>query len=1114
MRSTRKLSTYFSGKNALISALNLSLTSLLLLPLSALAFTFTVDDSNDVIDNNIGDGICATAGAVCTVRAAVQEANSWPGADTIVIPAGTYNLTIAGAGETAAATGDLNISEDVTIKGAGSATTIIDAQDNDRIFDITQASTTVAISDVTIQNGTVATPGGGITNSGNLTLRDSVVKNNITTTGAGGGGGIYNQLQLTLDNVLIDNNDSQSSNGGGISTNTSSSVITIDNSTISNNNAGQNGGGIANNAGTVTLTDSTISTNSSAQTGGGIYNAATLTINRSIIDTNDSYFGAGIRHGGVPGITLSITNSTISGNFSPTSFGGSPSDNGHGAGLYLLTSPTTLNSVTITNNRATNTGGGIYLLNGQTISIINSIIAVNKVGNASHNDPAKPVVPENCNMLGTVTSNGYNMDDDNTCGLIGTGDRVNDVNVGMVPTLDNNGGQTKTHELSATSNGLGNGLCSGITTDQRGVTRPVSCDMGAYERTGTEPTWADLDVSITDIADPVQEGSTNSYRVSVKNLGPQNNNSANIDINSILPAGLTYQSDTGDGTFGGGVWTINTLNKNAEKILNITATTGASTGTVTSTPVLAAADQNTANDSDSETTTLTTTTDLSVTISSPAGTVVADQAFDYIFQISNSAAAAANNVVFTSMLPASVTSNSAPAASSGSCSLSSSVLSCNLGTVNANATVTVTLNVTASSTGSITSTAYANFNGIDSAVASNKTSLVTTVVAKSVDMGVTIIPSTTADVPRGSDISYTFSMVNNGPDTATDLVLVITLPADVSRKENGFGTDIFVSEQDNQNNNYFNCSAGLPTITCTRSASLANGDSSFVTLPLNINVNASTSFNVSAAITHSLSSDPVSSNDSDSVTTTTITGASTPQTDLFVSISADPSQDVVVGDNLAYTATVLNLGSGQASNVVMTYHLPDNATLVGIESGCTVSGTTAICSIFSLAPNTQASATLVVKPTVVGSVVASAEATNNAGEDPDSSNNSASLAVNVVASAVANTGGFSATAGSGCFIATAAYGSYLDPNVIVLRNFRDDVLLNSEAGTALVHFYYRVSPPIATFISQHELLRTATRWTLTPLIYGFRYPLAALFLALLLSSLLMRYKKSNSTITP
>lgn len=87
--------------------------------------------------------------------------------------------------------------------------------------------------------------------------------------------------------------------------------------------------------------------------------------------------------------------------------------------------------------------------------------------------------------------------------------------------------------------------------------------------------------------------------------------------------------------------------------------------------------------------------------------------------------------------------------------------------------------------------------------------------------------------------------------------------------------------------------------------------------------------------------------------------------------------------------------------------------------------------------------------------------------------------------------------GGGCFIATAAYGSYIDPHVMVLRHFRDDVLLHSRLGAEFVKAYYACSPPVADFIRRHETLRTLSRIALTPLIFAVEFPAVFMILMLL-----------------
>lgn len=78
--------------------------------------------------------------------------------------------------------------------------------------------------------------------------------------------------------------------------------------------------------------------------------------------------------------------------------------------------------------------------------------------------------------------------------------------------------------------------------------------------------------------------------------------------------------------------------------------------------------------------------------------------------------------------------------------------------------------------------------------------------------------------------------------------------------------------------------------------------------------------------------------------------------------------------------------------------------------------------------------------------------------------------------------------GDHCFIATAAFGSYLDPHVAALREFRDGYLMTNRPGRAFVAWYYRLSPGAANVIARHEALRSVTRWVLTPVVYGVKYP--------------------------
>jgi len=166
----------------------------------------------------------------------------------------------------------------------------------------------------------------------------------------------------------------------------------------------------------------------------------------------------------------------------------------------------------------------------------------------------------------------------------------------------------------------------------------------------------------------------------------------------------------------------------------------------------------------------------------------------------------------------------------------------------------------------------------------------------------------------------------------------------------------------------------------------------------------------------------------------------------------------------------------------------------------------------------EATVTLVAEPESGSSFAGWSGACSGTGECTVIVSDVTSVTANFVAAASApssgsdpNVGnsadGSDIVGGGGCFIATAAFGSYLEPHVKVLRNFRDTCLLTNSPGKAFVKFYYRHSPPIADVIRKHASLRYATRLALFPLIYGFEYPYLMAVLLIIAAGIGLAYKR-------
>ena len=416
---------------------------------------FVVNSTLDEQDASPGDGQCATTGGACTLRAAVQEANALAGADSITLPAGTYTLTLSVSGEEREDDyGDLDLEENVTIAGAGSAATIIDgngAQMQDRVFDVAYLSN-VTLSGLTIRNGqtnpTGRTYGGGIYNDSSvLSLNDVVIANNSAYTG---GGGLYSDGgSVSLTNSTIRNNTTLFGGGIYFTAGRPAGLTLTDSSILDNTAKGAGsialgaGGGIYNNGSATTLIRSTVAGNSGGVAGGGIFNST------------GSF-------GDLPS-SLTLINATISANTAAFETG---SDTGQGGGVYNDPNGVvaSVNS-TIVGNSAKVAGGNLF--NGQngSLRLTNTIVAVSGAG---------------ANCVGTITSGGYNLASDASCGLSAAGDLIADPRLGP---LANNGGPTPTHAVLSDSPAIDAALSSACpSTDQRGFVRnTAACDIGAFE---------------------------------------------------------------------------------------------------------------------------------------------------------------------------------------------------------------------------------------------------------------------------------------------------------------------------------------------------------------------------------------------------------------------------------------------------------------------------------------------------------------------------------------------------------------------------------------------------------------------------------------------------------
>jgi CSLREA domain-containing protein len=395
---------------------------------------FQVNSFDDTQDAVPGDSICADLAGMCSLRAAISEGNHQTFGATVTLPAGVFTQGLTGEPEDQNVAGDWDVTGRITITGAGSSATIIQAATepgiaSDRVIHGLGGSSTT-IRGVTIRNGRklfTGSPdlgGGGIGLEGaspRLELDDVVVANNISQSDGGGiavladrarfkianstirdnragsdvpgssaaGGGMdfsgtdesfFNDFEVT-DTVIrnnIVNSSVASAYGGGLRSNIDGIDVDCDFCDISENEAistaGEgyigSGGGLFDSGGRVILYSSTVTSNVASHSGGGVAAAGS---GASVFLWRTTISGNTAPDGGgidTINLGLNIDKSTISGNTA----------SGHGAGIRLQrTGPNAfdmfLSASTVSGNTAA-LGAGIYN-DGATVNMRTTTIAAN-----------------------------------------------------------------------------------------------------------------------------------------------------------------------------------------------------------------------------------------------------------------------------------------------------------------------------------------------------------------------------------------------------------------------------------------------------------------------------------------------------------------------------------------------------------------------------------------------------------------------------------------------------------------------------------------------------------------------------------------------------------------
>ena len=360
--------------------------------------------------------------------------------------------------------------------------------------------------------------------------------------------------------------------------------------------------------------------------------------------------------------------------------------------------------------------------------------------------------------------------------------------------------------------------------------------------------------------------------------------------------------------------------------------------------------------------------DLAIGMSAVPSPVVASNNMTYSISVTNNGPSSTRNVSVSQVLPGSVTFVSATS-SQGSCSQAGGVVSCKLGGLDLRATATISVVVQPRTPGTIVSTATVSSEQPDPVPANNSAVVITQVLPVASDLSASIAASPPAPL-AGAPMTYTVTVVNGGPSTATGVIATNVLPA-------GFAVGTPAPSQGH-------ATVFGNVVVWFLDSSLLAGASANLTIPVIPNTNGT--FTATARVTGD-QNDPNLSNNFASVIT-----AIGPSSDLAVGLVGMPNP-VVLQSRLTYRVVVTNLGPSTASGIVLNGSLPTSIDVTSnylSQGSLSVSNGALFADLGTLASGATATVVLYTTPNVAGTINASVNVAASQA-DPNPANNTASV---------------------------------------------------------------------------------------------------------------------------